>query len=160
MIIGGRIMWSHLKMQGVTVSVRPAPKPKIYMLKVQKMLDMGRHGRTAIVEPFAPDDGFEMVWMDEGMQREEKPRLPIPYKIGALKCLYASKKPIALTDMDYVMNCTLSGRRIEKIVLDVLMPGDLLIVKPKKCLSAIKSIEALRIVSRYKKQKGQYLYAV
>lgn len=157
MNIGGRILWSHLKMPGVTVSVQSAPRPRVYMFRVLNMLEVGALGRTAVVEPFDPDDGFELSLMAE---REKFPKLPVPHKVGNLKFMYTGKKPVKLTDMDYVLNCTFGGSAVEKIVMEVLSPGDLLVVRPKRDLEGIKSVEALRVASRFKKHKGRYLHAV
>lgn len=160
MNIGGRILWSHLKVPGVTVSVQSAPKPRVYMFKVLNMVEVGAMGRTAIVQPFDPDDGFEMMPMDEPRHSKGKGKLPVPYKVGNLKFMYASNKSIKLTDMDYVLNCTFGGNNVEKIVMEVLSPGDLLVVRPKRDMDGIKSVEALRVVSKFKKHKGAYLHAV
>jgi hypothetical protein len=157
MNIGGRILWSHLKMPSVTVSVQTAPKPRVYMFRVLNMVEVGAMGRTAIVEPFHPDDGFDMSFMD---QKEQSPKLPVPYKVGDLKFMYTGKSPVKLTDLDYVVNCTFGGNTVEKIVMEVLSPGDLLVVRPKRDLGGIKSVEALRVASRFKKHKGVYLHAV
>lgn len=157
MNIGGRILWSHLKMPSVTVSVQTAPKPRVYMFRVLNMVEVGALGRTAIVEPFDPDDGFEMALLGDN---DKSQKLPVPYKVGNLKFMYTGKKPVKLTDLDYVVNCTFGGNAVEKIVMEVLSPGDLLVVRPKRNLAGIKSVEALRVASRFKKHKGRYLHAV
>ena len=107
MNIGGRILWSHLKTPGVTVSVQRAPKPQVYLYKVVNMVDMGRAGRTAIMHPFDTNDGFEAIPMDK--ESHKKTRLSVPHRVGNLQFLYASKERARIMDMNYVMNCALNG---------------------------------------------------
>lgn len=158
MNIGGRILWSHLKTPGVTVSVQRTPKPQMYLYKVVNMVDMGRAGRTAIMHPFNTNDGFEAVPMDK--EGHKKTRLSVPHRVGNLQFLYASKERARIMDMNYVMNCALNGAALEKIVLDVLSPGDLLAVRPKKSGEGIESLDALRIVNANKKQKRGRIHAI
>ena len=158
MNIGGRILWSHLKTPSVTVSVQRSPKPQVYLYKVVNMVDMGRGGRTAIMQPFDTDDGFEIIPMDEGVNKKSK--LSVPHKVGNLKFLYASKTQARMMDMNYVMNCALGGAGLERIVMDVLSPGDLLSVRPKRGGEGIQSVEALRIVNANKKQNNGRIHAV
>jgi hypothetical protein len=158
MNIGGRILWSHLKTPGVTVSVQRAPAPQVYLYKVVNMVDMGRAGRTAIMHPFDTNDGFEAIPMDK--ESHKKTRLSVPHRVGNLQFLYASKERARIMDMNYVMNCAFSGAALEKIVLDVLSPGDLLAVRPKKGGEGIQSLDALRIVNTNKKQTRGRIHAV
>lgn len=112
MNIGGRILWSHLKTPGVTVSVQRAPKPQVYLYKVVNMVDMGHAGRTAIMHPFDTKDGFEAIPMDKNDHK--KTRLSVPHRVGNLQFLYASKERARIMDMNYVMNCALNGAGLEK----------------------------------------------
>jgi len=158
MNIGGRILWSHLKTPSVTVSVQRSPRPQVYLYRVVNMVDMGRGGRTAIMQPFDTNDGFEVIPMDQGQNKKSK--LSVPHKVGNLKFLYASKKQAQIMDMNYVVNCALGGAGLEKIVMDVLSPGDLLAVRPKRGGEGIHSLEALRIVNTNKKQSSGRIHAV
>lgn len=158
MNVGGRIMWSHLKTRNVTVSVARTPRPQVYLYKIVNLVDMGRGGRTAIMQPFDTQDGFEMIPMDQAPAKKSK--LFVPHKAGNLRFLYASKKQPRIMDMNYVLNCALNGAGLERIVLDVLSPGDLLAVRPKRYSEGIHSIEALRIVNTNKKRKSAQAHAV
>ena len=157
MNIGGRILWSQLKIPGVTVSVKRAPKPHVCIYRVKQMVDMGAQGRMAMVEPFDTNDGFELIMMDEQVQQKSK--LSVPHKIGNLRFIYAASKKAVLTDLDYVLNCVLHKKQVDKVVLEVLSPGDLMVVRPKK-QGGIHSVEVLRIAGNMQKENNGHVNAL
>lgn len=157
MNIGGRIMWSHLKMRGVTVSVQKAPRPYVYLYRVVNVMDLGKRGRTAVIEPFGADDGFGIELMDAPRGGKKV----VPARIGSLAFLNASKKQPRLSDVNYVASCVFGNDvSLERVVADVIAPGDILSVRPKRVGEGIHSIETLRVVKSKQKLRNGILHAV
>lgn len=158
MNIGGRILWSNLKMPGVTVSVSPEPKTYAAVFVVDKMIETGRNRRIATLKPF--DIGFDLITMEYEAGATGKKELSLPFKMGNLSFLYTSRADSRLVDVEYMMQFGSAGKRYEKIVPDVLMSGDVLVVRQKRKGQGIHGVEVLRKVSKTARRKVEVMNAI
>lgn len=158
MNIGGRILWSHLKVPGVTVSVSPAPKTYALVFQVDKMVDVTKNHRFATLKPF--DLGYDQIVVEYEAGPMNKKQLSLPFKMGNLSLLYTAKTDSKLIDVEYFMKFGMDGRRFEKIVPDVLMAGDLLVVRQKPRGQGIQGVEVLRAISHQMRRKLEVMNAL
>lgn len=158
MNIGGRILWSHLKMAGVTVSVSPEPKTYGLVFQVDTMVDITKNHRFATLKPF--EVGYDQIVMEYQAGATGKKELSLPFKMGNLSLLYTSKTDSRLVDIEFLMKYGSGGKRFEKIVPDVLMAGDLFIVRQKPKGQGIYSVEVLRGISQAARRNMEVMNAL
>lgn len=158
MNIGGRILWSHLKMPGVTVSVTPEPKAYGIVFRVENMVDVRKNHRFATLKPF--DAGYDQIVVEYEAGITGKKELSLPYKIGNLSLLYMAKTDSKLVDVEFLMKHGMHGKRFERIVPDVLMAGDLFVVRQKSKGQGIHSVEILRGICATTRRKVDIVNAL
>ena len=163
MNIGGRILWSNLKVPGVTVSVSPEPKTYAAVFVVDKMIETGRSRNSkgqkiATLKPF--EIGFDMITMEYEAGATGKKELSLPFKLGNLSFVYTTRADSRLIDVEYMMQFGSAGRRYEKIVPDVLMCGDVLVIRQKRKGQGIQSVEVLRKSSKIARRKVEVMNAL
>ena len=158
MNIGGRILWSNLKIPGVTVSVSPEPKTYGAIFQVETMVEAGKNHRMATLKPF--DLGYDLITMEYEADATGKKALSLPFKMGNLRFLYLSKADSKLVDVEHLMQFGMNGKRYEKIVPDVLMPGDLLVVRQKRKGQGIQGVEVLRGISKTTRRRVEVMNAL
>lgn len=159
MNIGGRILWSHLKVPGVTVSVSPAPKTYALVFQVDKMVEVKKNHRFATLKPF--NVGYDQIIVEyDGRGPMNKKQLSLPFKMGNLSLLYTAKTDSKLIDVEHFMKFGMDGKRFEKVVPDVLMAGDLVVVRQKSKGQGIQGVEVLRAVTNQMRRKMEIMNAL
>ena len=158
MNIGGRILWSHLKMQGVTVSVSPEPKTYAVVFQVDKMVDVKKNHRFATLKPL--EIGYDQIVVEYQAGAKRKNELSLPCKIGNLTLLYTAKADSQMIDIEFLMKYGMQGKMFEKIVPDVLMVGDLIAVRQRSRGHGIYGIEVLRGIAASMRRKMEKINAL
>jgi hypothetical protein len=138
MIENNRYYWSHLKTKTVTVRVSPKNEPLGIIYKVSSMIDVGRGRQTVVLEHFDAPANSRPV------SRGGK-ALPVPLRMGSFDFVYTSRQVPAVRNIGFLTGALYNGAKIERIVPDVLCPGDLLVFKQGPD-GKLNMIDALRIV--------------
>ncbi|MGH1455879.1 MAG: hypothetical protein ACRBDI_03770 [Alphaproteobacteria bacterium] len=155
MIKNNRYYWSHLKTSNVTVRVAPKPKEKQngIIFRVKNMIDLGNGRQTVTLEHVDyPQTYFK--------KRENKKDIPVPFRMGTLDFIYASNLKPAVRNVQSLLSTLYKEEKVEKIVTDVLSPGDLLVFKQEKDGMSIKMVDALRVVKEYSCHRSTANYAL
>jgi hypothetical protein len=151
MIENNRYFWSHLKTKNVTVRVSPREESAGSVFRVSSMIDLGNGRQTVILDYMAGGAGERGQICKEGMS--------IPFRMGNLDFIYTSQKNAAIQTVDALLSSLCkAGSRVEKIVTDVLAPGDLLVFRQQAKAKKIKMIDALRVVkeSAFTQSKAEH----
>ena len=150
MIKNNRYYWSHLKTKTVTVRVAPRKKQSGIVFRVNNMIDLGNGRQTVMLEHV----DFPQTYH----RRNGSNDVAVPFRMGNMDFIYASPGQPKLQNVHNLLSTLYKNDDVEKIVADVLSPGDLLIFKQEGKSMNIKMIEALRIVkaNSYKKNTAEY----
>jgi hypothetical protein len=136
MNVDNRSFWSFLKTPTVTVSVKRQREEPCAVFRVRNLIDLGGGRQTAMLEGYLPDH--------DGRKSIKKTRLAMPSKIGNLDVVYTTKTITPVSHVYHVIGQILRSPGTDKIVPEVLAPGDF-IVFVKKARQKI-AIEALRVM--------------
>jgi hypothetical protein len=123
MNIAGRMLWMHLKLPHVTVSVQPRQDSRGYIFEVKSIIDFGTGRRMAVLQSLSPASRTEKnhSWV------QDVPLLP--RRIDALEFVYVEKFNDSPVSIEKTLMAHFHGRRPQKITQCVLMPGDLLVFR-------------------------------
>jgi hypothetical protein len=142
MNVDNRTFWSFFKTSHVTVSVKRQPEEPCAVFHVKSLIDLGSGRQTAMLEGYIPDHG--------GRPSAKKTRLSMPSKIGNLDIVYTTKTITPVSRAYQVIGQILRSSCTDRIVPDVIAPGDLLVLTRKQRRSTEYSIEALRVMPQRK----------
>ncbi len=149
MNVDNRSFWSFLKTDNVTVSVKRPHQEPCAVFRVKNLIDLGGGRQTAMVEGYLP--------LELGRKSPKKSRLSMPRKIGNLDIVYTTKTITPLSHVYQVIGQILRSSQMDRIVPDVLAPGDFLVFTKKASRSSQKmSIEALRVMTGKPNGKAGY----
>ncbi len=153
MIENNRYYWSHLKTSNVTVRVAPKKKQKGIIFKVKHMIDLGNGRQTVMLE--------HVDYPKTYLHRRDTPKdVPVPFRMGEFDFVYTSAMKPALRNVQTLLSTLYKEEKVEKIVTDVLAPGDLLVFKQEKNGMSIKMVDALRVIKQYSCHKKTANYAL
>jgi hypothetical protein len=150
MIENNRYYWSHLKTKTVTVRVKQTAESTGVVFRVSNLIDIGNGRQTVILD--------HVDFPQTNYRRPKKDGLAIPFRMGSLDFVYTSRQNPSVQNISNLLACLYKGARVEKIVPDVLCPGDLLVFKQQEKSMKIKMVDALRIVKEntYTESKAGY----
>lgn len=138
MIKNNRFYWSHLQTNTATVRVQPRVyEPTGIVFSVGNMIDLGRGRQTVMLDP---------VEHPEYARLRPKDEVAVPFCMGRMDFLYTSHKKPVLSNVNNLLSTLYKKSDVERIVVDVLAPGDLLVFEQEKEARRIKMIDCLRIV--------------
>lgn len=120
--------------------------------RVQNMIDLGRGRRTLILDKF--------MHSASGAQLVPGANLAVPGRIDSMNVLYAGKGLSLFKDARSGIQKSRAAARLEKIVPDVLAPGDFVVFRNIWESSRAVFCEALRLVPEAGKRKGNPDHAV
>ena len=148
MIENNRYYWSHLKTKTVTIRVMPKEKQRGIVFRVSNMIDLGKGRQTVMLDHVDFPKTFHT--------READPEVAVPFRMGNLDFIYTSLQQPKVQNVHNLLSALYKDEQVERIVADVLSPGDLLIFKQEGNSMRIKMLEALRVVKEnsYKKPRG------
>ncbi len=165
MIENNRYGWNHLKTKTVTVSVKPKRKERGIVFRIGNMIDVGNGSQTVMLQPLS-------ITPPPSMQSPHDNRdVPVPFKMGHLNFLYTSKVRPKEQNLYHLLSALYNDSKVERIVPDVLSPGDLLVFAKKAAKNnnsvanvendpfSIQMIDALRpmkIAGLDVKKQGRY----
>lgn len=129
MNINNRILWSSLKIPGVTVSVKKQPRSPYTALKVSSLIDTGRQTQTVVLENAFPgmieeDDQLHALGLEIG-----KNHLSIPQKVANLNCVFTGRRPRLVYDAYQSLKSGLGEQSLMPITPEVVSPGDYMIFR-------------------------------
>ncbi len=155
MIKNNRYYWSHLKTSNVTVRVVPKTKSnqKGVVFRVRNMIDLGNGRQTVMLEHV----DYPKTYLKRTENRKD---VPVPFRMGALDFIYASNLKPAVRNVQKLISTLYKEEKVEKIVAEVLSPGDLLVFKQEKDGMSIKMVDALRVVKEYSCHRTTANYAL
>ena len=153
MIENNRYFWSHLKTNSVTVRVKPKKQVTGVVFRVGNMIDMGRGGRqTVMLEHVDYPDGF--------YTQSTGGDVAIPFRMGTFDFVYTSLRKPEIRNINSLLSSLYKDGDVEKIVPDVMCPGDLLVFKQDRDSLKIKMVEALRVVEHHVSKTKMAGYAL
>lgn len=151
MNVDNRTFWSFLKTETVTVRVQRIHDEPCAVFRVKSLIEFGGR-RTAMLEGYLPQHG--------GRKTMKNTRLAIPNKIGNLNIVYTTKTITPLSHVYQVIGEILRRSCTDRIVPDVLAPGDFLVFtkKPRNGTETPRelSVEALRVMTDTRTAKAAY----
>lgn len=142
MIEDNRYFWSHLKTRSVTVRVQLRKRSTGVVFRVGNMIDMGNNGRQMVMLEYVD-------YPQKCYARKGTGDVAIPFRMGHLDFVYTSLRKPEIRNVNNLLSTLYKDGEIEKIVPDVLCPGDLLVFKQEKNSLKIKMVEALRVVEHH-----------
>lgn len=138
MIENNRYYWTHLKTRNVTVRVQPKDDPMGVVFQVKNMVDSGK-GRQMVVLTHVDH-------LDQAFRRPKQGDVAVPFKMGDLDFVYTSRQNPCMQNVAVLLGCLYQGQQVERIVLDVLSPGDILVFRRQKGETNMNIAEAFRVV--------------
>lgn len=151
MIESNRYFWSHLKTKSVTVRVRPKKQPTGVVFRVGSMIDFGNKRQLVMLDHvdfpenyYAPHNSSDVA---------------IPFKMGQFDFVYTSLRRPEIRNVNSLLSALYKDGGVERIVSDVLSPGDLLVFKQKEGSLKIEMVEALRVVGQHEQKTKMASYA-
>ena len=151
MNVDNRCFWSFLKTETVTVRVQRIHEEPCAVFRVKNLIEIGGR-RTAMLEGYLPLHG--------GRKTMKNTRLAIPNNIGNLNIVYTTKTITPLSHTYQVIGEILRRSCTDRIVPDVLAPGDFLVFtkKPRNGMETPRelSVEALRVMTGTRTAKAAY----
>lgn len=152
MIKNNRFFWSHLQTKTTTVRVQPKIyEPNGLVFSVGNMIDLGHGRQTVMLDPFKHS---------EPESKQQKNDIAVPFCMGHIDFLYTSRKKPQLQNIEKLLSKLHKNTPVERIVIDVLSPGDLLVFKQEKDQLKIKMIDCLRMVRMHDPEKHRADHAV
>ncbi len=148
MIENNRYYWSHLKTKTATVRVSPKKPQKGVVFRVSNMIDLGCGRQTVMLEHVDYPKTYSKRIRDNSVA--------VPFCMGELDFIYTSKDKPKIQNVHNLLSTLYKDDNVEKIVPEVISPGDLLVFKKEGDTMKIKMIQALRVVKEnaYKKNIG------
>ncbi len=140
MIENNRYYWSHLKTKTATVRVSPKKSQKGIVFRVGNMIDLG-NGRQIVTLDNIDYTGNYRIY-------NNSTNIAVPFSMGNFEFIYTSKQQPILQDTNSLLSNIYNDCNLEKIVIDVLSPNDILIFKQDNDTSNVKIVDVLRIVKK------------
>lgn len=153
MIENNRYYWSHLKTRNVTVRVAPKKKTKGIIFRVKNMVDLGQGRQTVMLEHVDYPKSY-------ALRTDINKDVPVPFRMGNFDFVYTSRRKPAMRNVHSLLSTLYKDTQVEKIVTDVLSPGDLLVFTQDKNTTQIKMVETLRVVKENSYQKSTAEHAI
>ncbi|MCB1782440.1 MAG: hypothetical protein KDI13_00440 [Alphaproteobacteria bacterium] len=152
MIQNNRYYWSHLKTKTVTVRVQPKAKALALVFRVSSVIDVGNGRQTVVL------DHVDFPASYRHRARAQKNDLAIPFKMGNLDFVYTSRGNPSVDNVQNLLEGLYQQAQIEKIVPEVVCPGDLLVFRQEGAGMKISMVEALRVVkdTGYKTKRAEH----
>lgn len=144
MIQANRSMWSHLKTQSITVSVKPVISVSLYsVFQVKNIIDKGNGRAQMMLSQAFPAELFNM-YEDE----EEANRLAIPGRIANVDFIYMGEA-FAFSNLPEALRTLSRSKKkaMAKICPEVLMAGDFVVFKQNGSSGSVKEVQAYRMLS-------------
>jgi len=138
MIEDNRYYWSHLKTRNVTVRVNATAPEQGMVFRVNNIIDIGNGRQTVVLDHV---DHPETTY-----RRPKSKGISIPLKMGGLDFVYTSRQNPCIQNVRQLLSSLHKGARIEKIVPDVISPGDIMVFRPEGHGMKISIVDTLRIV--------------
>ncbi len=136
MNVDNRSFWNFLKTNTVTVSVKRRREEPCAVFRVKTLIDLGRGRQTAMLEGYLPQENSRKT--------VQKSRLAMPRKIGNLDIVYTTKTITPVSHVYQVIGQILRSSCTDRIVPDVLAPGDFLVFTKRSRRGRQLFVEALR----------------
>jgi len=152
MIENNRYYWSHLKTKSVTVRVRPKKKETGVIFRVGSMVDTGTGRQVVMLEHVDYPKTYHI--------RRKGDDVAIPFRMGDIDFVYTSLRKPELRNVNTLLSALYKKGEVEKIVPDVICPGDLLVFKQDRGSLKIKVVEALRVVEHHLQKPKTASYAL
>lgn len=129
MIVVNNKHWNTVKLAGVTVSVRPAPRTPYTVLRVASLVDTGGGQHMAILQNALPS-ALE-IDIEEPVRQaaQRKKGLILPRKIAHLHCVYTGRSFGVVADVTEALRSVTRKAKLAAIVPDVMAPGDFMIFR-------------------------------
>lgn len=147
MIENNRYYWSHLKTKTVTVRVMPKKQPKGVIFRVGNMIDLGNGRQTVMLD--------HVDYPRASAAQQSNKDVAVPFRMGHLDFVYTSRRKPMVRNVQSLLDTLYKGSAVEKIVTDVLSPGDLLVFHQDQGNVDMERVETLRVVNdqKYKRFK-------
>ncbi|MCK5374789.1 MAG: hypothetical protein KAJ40_05850 [Alphaproteobacteria bacterium] len=152
MIENNRYFWSHLKTSSVTVRVRQKKKETGVIFRIGSMIDTG-HGRQVVMLEHVDYPRIYHI-------RNKGGDVAIPFRMGDIDFIYTSLHKPELRNVNTLLSALYKKGEVEKIVPEVICPGDLLVFRQDRGSSKIKMVEALRVVEHHLQKPKMASYAL
>lgn len=150
MNVDNRSFWSFLKTQNVTVSVKRRVQEPCAVFRVRSVIDFGTGRQTAMLEGYLPEEF--------GRKSIKKTPLSMPRKIGNLDVIYTTQTISPVSHIYNVIGDILRRSCMDRIVPDVLAPGDFVVFTKRDGRANTFIIDALRVMTN--RNAGKALYAL
>lgn len=147
-----RVHWTHLKMPGVTVSVTPRPDPRAAVFQVRSVIDDGAGRHTVVL----CDPEFLILETEYLME----PQRVVPPKLGDMNLVYTGRFAMHIPNLHKALADFYKNAKVERIVPDVLEPGDFIVFRRGRRGEMIQMVETLRVMTEKKRKRYQTPYAV
>lgn len=152
MIENNRYFWSHLKTKNATVRVNPREEVTGLVFLVNNVVDLGYGRQTVFLD--------HVDYPESSPASRAKKPSAVPMRMGDLDFVYASRKTPVIRNVRSLISSVFKEARLEKIVVDVLSPGDLIVFRQDEKTSKMKIVDTLRIVKEKTYPKTQAEYAL
>jgi len=152
MIKNNRYYWSHLKTNSVTISVRPKKKETGVIFRVGSMADTGFGRQVVMLQHLDYPSNYHI--------RRKGGDVAIPFRMGNMDFVYTSLRKPELRNVNTLLSALYKKGEVERIVTDVICPGDILVFKQDKGCLKIKMVEALRVVDHHLQKPRLANYAI
>ena len=152
MIENNRYYWSRLKTKTVTVSVAPRARQLGVVFRVGNMIDLGKGRQTVMLEHIDHPKAYCGGAVSRGIN--------VPFSMGNLDFIYTSTQSPKIQNISNLLSSLYKDEDIEKIISEVLSPGDILVFKQDSKTMTMKMMDTLRVVkaNSYNKSKAQARY--
>lgn len=152
MIENNRYFWSHLKTSSTTVRVNPKAELTGMVFRVNNIVDLGMGRQTIFLD--------HIDYPDAHANPRVKRAGAVPMRMGDLDFVYASRKTPVIRNVRNLIASLFKDMRLEKIVVDVISPGDLIVFRQDENTRRMRIVETLRIVKENTYTKTQAEYAL
>lgn len=148
MIENNRFYWSHFKTKNVTVRVSPKKRQRGLVFKINNMIDLGYGRQTITLDNIHFPNALACdVACDE---------VAVPFRMGGYDFIYTSRQTPKLLHVNSLLSTLYKEDEVERIVPDILCPGDLLVFAQDKSSMKIRMLEALRVIKTRSFEKNAY----
>lgn len=140
MIENNRYYWSCLKTKNASVRVTPKPQHRGVVFRVGHVIDLGHNNRTAMLENVDyPEESI-------AIKSHKVTDVAVPFRMSGVGFVYTSRQKPVFRNVKNLLSVLYKDMSVEKIVMDVLAPGDLLVFKQGEQSGQIKLADILRAV--------------